>query len=78
MICARGAKIKEFPALVLSQDKIVDSNGAGDAFVGGFLSQFIVERSLEECIKCGLWSASVSLQHVGCNFEHKSNYISIK
>lgn len=32
-------KIKEYPVGELAADKIVDTNGAGDSFVGGFLSQ---------------------------------------
>ena len=28
-------KVTEYPIIKISQDKIVDTNGAGDSFVGG-------------------------------------------
>ena len=31
-------KIKQYPIAKLSKEEIVDTNGAGDAFVGGFLA----------------------------------------
>uniref|UniRef100_A0A5S6QWU7 Adenosine kinase n=1 Tax=Trichuris muris TaxID=70415 RepID=A0A5S6QWU7_TRIMR len=34
-------------------DCIVDTNGAGDAFVGGFLSQYILGKQLVECLDAG-------------------------
>ena len=30
--------LKEYPIEALTKDKVVDTNGAGDSFVGGFLS----------------------------------------
>jgi len=33
------------------KEEIVDTNGCGDAFVGGFLSQYVVGRSLEHCLR---------------------------
>ncbi|XP_044758405.1 adenosine kinase-like [Coccinella septempunctata] len=75
IVYAIGNEVKEFPVVLVCQEKIIDTNGAGDAFVGGFLSQLITGRSIEECIKCGLWAASVSLQHIGCNFDDKWKYV---
>lgn len=37
---------------------IVDTNGAGDAFTGGFLSQFIQEKPFDTCMKCAIYCAS--------------------
>lgn len=31
--------LKEYPIKPLSKEQIVDTNGAGDAFVGGFMAQ---------------------------------------
>jgi adenosine kinase len=35
----------------VSEEDIVDANGAGDAFAGGFLSQYIKGRELERCMQ---------------------------
>lgn len=51
-------------------EKIIDTNGAGDAFVGGFLSQFINEKPLEKCIDCGIWAAVLMIQQSGCSFSN--------
>jgi adenosine kinase len=35
----------------ISNDEIVDTNGCGDSFVGGFLSQYTKGVSLEKCLR---------------------------
>ncbi len=35
----------------IPNEEIIDTNGCGDAFVGGFLSQFAHGRSLEHCLR---------------------------
>jgi sugar/nucleoside kinase (ribokinase family) len=42
-----------FVSLQVSADKIVDTNGAGDAFVGGFLSQLACGKDISECCRAG-------------------------
>jgi len=37
----------------LSEDQIVDTNGAGDAFAGGFLGAYVAGKSLDECVEVG-------------------------
>jgi adenosine kinase len=39
-----------FPVLFLDEEKIVDANGAGDAFAGGFLSMYMTGKSLDKCV----------------------------
>lgn len=51
--------IKEFPVIELKESEIVDTNGAGDAFVGGFLAQLIQGKPYDDCIKCGISAATV-------------------
>lgn len=31
----------------------MDTNGAGDAFVGGFLSQLVCGKAVSECVRAG-------------------------
>lgn len=52
----------------------MDTNGAGDAFAGGFLAQFIQGRDLDTCIKCGIWAAAQIIQRSGCTFEGKPSF----
>ena len=33
------------------KEEIVDTNGCGDSFVGGFLSQYVIGKSLEHCLR---------------------------
>lgn len=54
-----GDSIREFPVVELSGSEIVDTNGAGDAFVGGFLAQLIQRKPYEDCIRCGISAAKV-------------------
>uniref|UniRef100_A0A8C6WPN2 Adenosine kinase n=1 Tax=Neogobius melanostomus TaxID=47308 RepID=A0A8C6WPN2_9GOBI len=69
-----GDNVTVFPVLDIDQNDIVDTNGAGDAFVGGFLSALVQEHSLEECIRAGHYAANVIIRRVGCTFPEKPNY----
>lgn len=67
-IVAYQGKITEYPVKKIDPAKIVDTNGAGDAFVGGFLSQYVQGKSVEESIHGGQFTAHVIIQHTGCTF----------
>ena len=56
-----------FPHRVNPRD-IVDFNGAGDAFLGGFLSQQMLNQTFENCCQLGNKAASVVIKNIGCNF----------
>jgi adenosine kinase len=56
-------------------EHIVDTNGAGDAFAGGFLSKFVKSKSLEECVRAGHWAAAMIIQKRGCHLPVKCEYI---
>jgi len=64
LICTRGAREvvvnqagKNQAYLVPNLDKsqIKDSNGAGDSFVGGFLSQIALDKSLDSAVNAGMF-----------------------
>lgn len=59
--------LQSFPSLMKTED-ITDLNGAGDAFLGGFLSQFMKGSSLYSCCTAGNDAAYVILQNIGCTF----------
>lgn len=74
VLLAQNGKIVEVPVEKLEEDKIVDTNGAGDAFVGGFLAQLVMKKKYVECIRCGIWAARQIIQRNGCTFEGPANY----
>ncbi|XP_043912672.1 adenosine kinase [Protopterus annectens] len=73
-IVATATEVKAFPVIDIDQNAIVDTNGAGDAFVGGFLSQLVYERDLDQCIRAGHYSANVIIQRSGCTFPEKPSF----
>jgi len=52
----------------LSKEQITDTNGAGDAFVGGFLSQLALPDAVSDAQKVhfGHFAAGVIIQNSGC------------
>nr|KYP53075.1 Adenosine kinase 2 [Cajanus cajan] len=67
VLVAEDGKIKLFPFVPLPKHKIVDTNGVADAFIGGFLSQLIQEKDIEECVRIGCDAALAMLQRPGCS-----------
>lgn len=57
-----------FPPNDIPDDKVIDTNGAGDAFAGGFLSRYVKGKSLNEAISAGHWAAGQIIQARGCQF----------
>ena len=58
---------QDFPQNIKNAD-IIDLNGAGDAFLGGFLSQQMQRKTLSACCKCGNEIANIVIRNVGCTF----------
>lgn len=75
VVLVENGNITEFPVAALPKEAIIDTNGAGDAFAGGFLSQYIQGKSLEVCIKCGIWAATEIIQRSGCTFVGKPSFV---
>lgn len=46
----------------------------GDAFVGGFLSQLVQEKPIEDCVKAGCYASNVIIQRSGCTYPEKPNF----
>uniref|UniRef100_A0A4X1SQ14 Adenosine kinase n=2 Tax=Sus scrofa TaxID=9823 RepID=A0A4X1SQ14_PIG len=73
-ILATESEVTAFAVLDQDQKEIVDTNGAGDAFVGGFLSQLVFDKPLTECIRAGHYAASVIIRRTGCTFPEKPDF----
>ncbi|KAL6141955.1 hypothetical protein ACLB2K_060240 [Fragaria x ananassa] len=74
VVVAEDGKVKKFPVILLPKEKLVDTNGAGDAFVGGFLSQLVQEKPIEDCVKAGCYAANVIIQRSGCTYPEKPDF----
>ena len=64
-----------YSAHKLKDEEIQDLNGAGDAFLGGFLSRYMKGDSIHDCCKIGIEAATIILKHVGCNFPKEKNIL---
>jgi adenosine kinase len=45
-------------------DTIIDTNGAGDAFAGGFLGAFVAGKSIDESVEAGHKLGAMCVQQV--------------
>lgn len=73
-LVACNGMVTEYAVDPLSKELLVDTNGAGDAFVGGFLSQLVAGKDTEACVKAGHWAAKYIIQTSGTQFEKACDY----
>lgn len=60
--------VKIYPVTKLDNNKITDTNGAGDAFAAGFTTGLVEGKSIENAIGEGQWLAKLSIQEVGPSY----------
>lgn len=65
---------KEYPIAPTEQSEILDTNGAGDAWVGGFLAAYALGKNIEECTKAAGFSAKVVIGRSGCTHPDTCDY----
>ena len=70
----KDGKMKQYPVIALPKEQLVDTNGAGDAFVGGFLAALIKGKDVAASCKAGSYAASIVIQHSGCTYPAKPDY----
>ncbi|KAL2219843.1 Ribokinase-like protein [Thermoascus aurantiacus ATCC 26904] len=58
-------EVKEYKVREVPKERINDTNGAGDAFAGGFCAGIVLGKSLETSVDMGQWLASLSIQELG-------------
>ena len=58
---------QDFPQNIKNSE-IVDLNGAGDAFFGGWCCQQMQGKTLSACCKCGNEMANIVMRNIGCTF----------
>jgi len=64
----------EYPVDLIKPEDIVDTNGAGDSFVGGFLSQFVQGKDIAKCIEVANYAARYIIQQNGVAFNDKPKF----
>lgn len=73
-VVCMGGKLTEYPVAPIPEAEMVDVNGAGDAFVGGFLAKYIEGADIAECVRCGHWAAGYIIRRSGTKLEDKPSY----
>jgi len=72
-IYSDGENVYTVPVDRIDSSLIVDTNGAGDSFVGGFLAGLALGKDLQTCILAGHSCAGFTIQRSGTNFEHSNS-----
>lgn len=68
------AEVATFPVKQLDEKELKDTNGAGDAFTGGFLAMYIHNKPLETCIECAIYCATECIKLQGCTLPKTMGY----
>jgi adenosine kinase len=74
-IVASEGKVSSYAVDPLPKEMLVDTNGAGDAFVGGFLAMLAMDKPIAECVRAGHFAARTIIQRSGCTFPEDCQYV---
>ena len=61
-------KVEQIPVRPIDSGEITDTNGAGDAFAGGFLAGVVEGKDVRGCVDMGQWLAALSLRELGPSY----------
>ena len=73
VVSVGGREVSSYAVDLLDRDAIVDLNGAGDAFVGGFVSQLVQGKPIEQCVQAGHYAARTIIQVSGIVLKEKAS-----
>lgn len=73
-VVVQNGEVTEFPVEPLAAEALVDTNGAGDAFVGGYLAMLAKGAPVAKCVDAGHWAARVVIQRSGCSYPDVCEY----
>jgi len=74
VVVAYHGQTREYPVKPVPIEEIVDFNGAGDAFVGGFLSQLLKNKEEKLCIAAATYCAQYIIRTSGTKLVGKPNF----
>ncbi|KAL9088663.1 MAG: hypothetical protein Q9159_002999 [Coniocarpon cinnabarinum] len=60
-----NGRVVSHPVRKIDESKINDTNGAGDAFAGGFMAGLVEGKNMKTCVDMGQWLAGLSIQELG-------------
>jgi adenosine kinase len=73
-VVAVAGRARFYPVIPVPAALLVDTNGAGDAFVGGFLSQVVAGKGVDEAVRAGNYAANTIIQRSGCTFPPQPDF----
>lgn len=74
VIVVQGDTVLRFPVPDVLPDDIVDTNGAGDAFVGGFIAMHARGAPTAACVRCGVAVAAEVIKNSGCTLPDRKTF----
>ncbi|OWF37829.1 adenosine kinase-like isoform X2 [Mizuhopecten yessoensis] len=74
VIVVKDGEVTEYPVIPIKSKDIIDTNGAGDAFVGGYLAELVKGENEAKCVKCGNYAANIVIQRSGCTFPAEPDF----
>ena len=73
IVAKADGTIEEFPIIAIPESEIVDCNGAGDAFCGGFIAKLVQGADIEAAVAKGHYLAHEVIQQVGPTYPRQVN-----
>jgi len=73
-VVAFEGQITEYPVPPVPAEQIIDTNGAGDAFVGGFLAAYVSGRDIAKAVATGNYAAGEVIRRSGCSLPPKPSF----
>jgi adenosine kinase len=70
-----SSSTETYPVEALEKEKIVDTNGAGDAFAGGFLGARALGKDVKESVEVGHKMGRMNVQLSGPTFKFPKEQI---
>jgi len=68
VVVALDGKATLYPNPPIPAEDLVDFNGAGDAFVGGYLAALVEGQDVPKAVAAGQWAAHQIIKRSGCTF----------
>jgi len=69
LVASDKDEAKWFGVNALTDDQIIDTNGAGDAFAGGFVGALVAGKTLDEAVEAGHKMGGMCVQQVGPQYK---------